>query len=85
MIIPKVRRSCFVTLIVLAVTQTLFAQEKPKVFFSDDFLLESSPPAYLCFYDQKGILEKVSGLGGEFVEIENLCKELRMYNSERTR
>ncbi len=69
MIIPKLRRSCFVTLIVLAATQILFAQEKPRVFFSDDFRLESSPPAYLWFYDQKGILEKVHGVDGEFVEI----------------
>ena len=69
MIIPKLRRSCFVTLIVLAATQILIAQEKPKVFFSDDFRLESSPPAYLWFYDQKGILDKVHGVDGEFVEI----------------
>jgi len=69
MIIPKLRRSCFVTLIVLAMTQILIAQEKPKVFFSDDFRLESSPPTYLWFYDQKGILEKVSAGGAEFVEI----------------
>ena len=69
MIIPKVRRSCFVTLIVLAAMQILFAQEKPRVFFSDDFQLESSPPTYLWFYDQKGILEKVHGVDGEFVEI----------------
>src|SRR6266478_564095 len=63
------KRSCLVTLIVLAAMQILFAQEKPKVFFSDDFRLESSPPAYLWFYDQKGILEKVSAVDGEFVEI----------------
>ena len=69
MTLPNVKRSFFVTLIVLATTQILIAQEKPKVFFSDDFRLESSPPAYLWFYDQKGILEKVHGVNGEFVEI----------------
>jgi len=47
----------------------LIAQEKPKVFFSDDFRLESTPPAYLWFYDQKGILEKVHELDGGIVEV----------------
>jgi len=69
MTILNLKRSCLITLIVLAATQILFAQEKPKVFFSDDFRLESSPPAYLWFYDQKGILDKVHGVDGEFVEI----------------
>lgn len=60
---------CFLTLIILMVAQVSFAQEKPKVFFSDDFLLESSPPAYLWFYDQTGILDKTHKVGGELVEI----------------
>lgn len=75
--ILNLQRSCVITLIVLAASQILFAQEKPKVFFSDDFRLESSPPAYLWFYDQKGLLDKVHGVDGEFVEIVgsgvNLC------------
>jgi hypothetical protein len=69
MTILNVKRLCFIALIILTATQILAAQEKPKVFFSDDFRLESSTPAYLWFYDQKGILEKVHGLGGEAVEI----------------
>src|SRR5205807_7996053 len=69
MITPNIKRSCFVTLIVLALAQILIAQEKPKVFFSDDFRLESSPPAYLWFYDQKGILEKTHEVDGGMVEI----------------
>jgi phosphoribosyl-ATP pyrophosphohydrolase len=69
MIAANIQRSCFVTLIVLALSQILIAQEKPKVFFSDDFRLESSTPAYLWFYDQKGILEKVHEIDGEAVEI----------------
>jgi fructose-specific component phosphotransferase system IIB-like protein len=60
---------CFFALIILIGMQVSFAQEKPKVFFSDDFLLESSPPAYLWFYDQKGILDKTNKVDGYFVEI----------------
>src|SRR6266849_2343092 len=67
-ILPS-KRSCLVTLIILIAAQILIGQEKPKVFFSDDFRLESSPPVYLWFYDQKGILDKVHGVDGEFVEI----------------
>jgi len=64
-----VRRFCLVTILVLAATQTLAAQQKPRVFFSDDFFLESSPPTYLWFYDQKGILDKAHAVDGTFVEI----------------
>lgn len=63
------RRFCLVTVFVLAATQILPAQQKPRVFFSDDLFLESSPPAYLWFYDQKGILDKAHAVDGTFVEI----------------
>ena len=63
------KRFCLVTIFVLAATQILAAQHKPRVFFSDDFFLESSPPAYLWFYDQKGILDKAHAVDGSFVEI----------------
>jgi hypothetical protein len=69
MTIPTFKRPCFIALIILAATQILIAQDKPKVFFSDDFRLESSPPAYLWFYDQKGILEKVHEVDGAIVEL----------------
>ena len=62
-------RSCLATLIIVIAAQILVAQEKPKVFFSDDFRLESSPPTYLWFYDQKGILEKVHEVDGAIVEL----------------
>ena len=45
-------------LFVLSTAQLSIAQDKPRVFLSDDFFLESSPPEYLWFYDQKGILDK---------------------------
>jgi len=64
-----VRTFCLVTICVLAATQILAAQEKPRVFFSDDFLLESSTPNYLWFYDQKGILDNTHEVDGTFVEI----------------
>jgi hypothetical protein len=65
-----VRTFCLVTICVLAATQILAAQQKPRVFFSDDFFLEeSSPPTYLWFYDQKGILDKTHVVDGTFVEI----------------
>lgn len=67
--ILNLKRSCLISLIVLAATQVLMAQEKPKVFFSDDFFLESSTPAYLWFYDQKGALEEVRAVDGQSVEI----------------
>lgn len=63
------KRICLLILLILVGTQVLFAQEKAKVFFSDDFLLESSPPAYLWFYDQNGILDKTNKVDGYFVEI----------------
>ena len=69
MTIPTFKRPCFIALIILATTQILIAQDKPRVFFSDDFRLESSPPAYLWFYDQKGILEKVHEVNGAIVEL----------------
>ena len=62
-------RFCLVTFLVLIATQILAAQQKPRVFFSDDFFLESSPPAYLWFYDQRGILDKANAVDGSFVEI----------------
>lgn len=62
-------RFCLVTIFVLAATQILAAQQKPRVFFSDDFFLESSPPAYLWFYDHKGILDKAHAVDGTFVEL----------------
>jgi fructose-specific component phosphotransferase system IIB-like protein len=55
--------------LVLSATQILTAQQKPRVFFSDDFFLESGPPTYLWFYDQKGILDKAHAVDGTFVEI----------------
>lgn len=64
------KRSCLIILLVLSATQILTAQQKPRVFFSDDFFLEeSSPPTYLWFYDQKGILDKTHAVDGTFVEI----------------
>src|ERR1700752_2305442 len=69
MSILNLERSFLISLIVLTATQALTAQEKPKVFFSDDFFLESSPPAYLWFYDQKGALDKVHAVDGQSVEI----------------
>jgi len=63
------RRLWLVTIFVLAASQILAAQQKARVFFSDDFFLESSPPAYLWFYDQKGILDKAHAVDGTFVEI----------------
>lgn len=69
MTIQTFKRPCFITLIILAAAQILVAQEKPRVFFSDDFRLESSPPAYLWFYDQKGILEKVHEIDGGIVDL----------------
>src|SRR6266403_2630264 len=69
MTIPSYKRPCLIALIILAATQILIAQEKPKVFFSDDFRLESSTPTYLWFYDQKGILEKVHEIDAAAVEV----------------
>jgi|GEM_PF-3569308 len=63
------RRLCLVIIFVLAATQILAVQQKPRVFFSDDFLIESDSEAYLWFYDQKGILDKVHAVDGSFVEI----------------
>ncbi|HKU72915.1 MAG TPA: hypothetical protein VJR02_03305 [Pyrinomonadaceae bacterium] len=63
------KRSCLITLLVLSAAQVLAAQQKPRVFFSDDFLLESSTPTYIWFYDQKGILDKAHAVDGSFVEI----------------
>ena len=63
------RRLCLVSIFVLAATQILAAQQKPRVFFSDDFFIESNPAAYLWFYDQKGILDKAHAVDGSFVEI----------------
>jgi hypothetical protein len=58
-----------VLLIILVAAQAFVAQEKRKVFFSDDFRLESTPPAYLWYYDQKGILEKVQEVDGGIVDL----------------
>lgn len=69
MAIRILNKTCLAILAVLVATPLLVAQEKPKVFLSDDFFLESSPPAYLWFYDQKGVLEKVHEVDGESVEI----------------
>ena len=68
MLTMTLKRSC-VILLVLSATQVLAAQQKPRVFFSDDFFLESSPPTYLWFYDQKGILDKAHAVDGTFVEL----------------
>lgn len=65
MIILSFKRMCFLAFIILIVTQVSFAQERPKVFFSDDFYLESGPPAYIWFYNQKGVLEKLHAVGDE--------------------
>src|ERR671927_156975 len=69
MLTMTLKRSCLIILLVLSVTQVLAAQQKPRVFFSDDFFLESSPPMYLWFYDQKGILDKVHAVDGTAVEL----------------
>ena len=63
------KMSCVIIFLVLSATQILVAQQKPRVFFSDDFFLESSPPTYLWFYDQKGILDKAHAVDGTAVEI----------------
>jgi hypothetical protein len=60
--------SLLLTLLVLSTAQ-IAAQQKPRVFFSDDFFLESNPTTYLWFYDQKGILGKAHAVDGTFVEI----------------
>jgi len=62
---------CFLTLSILMVQQVSFGQEKPKVFFSDDFLLDNtSAPAYIWFHgDQKGILEKTHRISGKPMEV----------------
>lgn len=68
----KLRTLSFSVLFVtLFVAQTSLAQERPKVFFSDDFMFDNtSVPAYLWFYgDQTGILEKTHAVGGKSVEI----------------
>jgi hypothetical protein len=51
--------------------QVSFGQEKPKVFFSDDFLIDNtSAPNYLWFHgDQKGILEKTHSITGKPMEV----------------
>src|SRR5215211_1451887 len=69
MLTMTLKRSCLIILLVLSATQVLAAQQKPRVFVSDDFFLESSPPTYLWFYDQKGILDKAHAVDGTFVEI----------------
>jgi hypothetical protein len=69
MTIPFSKKSFLIPLIILVSAQARLAQEKPKVFFSDDFRLESTPPAYLWFYDQKGILEKVHEIDGGIVDL----------------
>lgn len=53
------------------VAQASLAQEKPKVFFSDDFLLDnSSAPTYSWFHgDQTGILEKAHAVSGNAIEL----------------
>ena len=63
------KRFCLITLLLLSATQVLAAQQKPRVFFSDDFFLESSPPTYLWFYDQKRILDKVHAVDETAVEL----------------
>ena len=67
--IPFSKLSLLAPLIILILAQALVAQEKPKVFFSDDFRLESGTPTYLWFYDQKGILEKVHEIDAAAVEV----------------
>jgi len=58
-------------LFAICVAQTSLAQEKPKVFFSDDFLLDNtSAPTYTWFHgDQSGILEKTHAVSGTSIEI----------------
>ena len=69
--ITSLFKLCFLSLSILMVQQVSFGQEKPKVFFSDDFLIENtSAPTYLWFYgDQKGILEKTHSIRGKPVEV----------------
>lgn len=69
MLTMTLKRSCLIIFLVLSATQVLAAQQKPRVFFSDDFFLESSPPTYLWFYDQKGILDKAHAVDGALLEI----------------
>ena len=56
------KRSFLLLFLVLSGTCAALAQGKPKVYISDDFYLESGTPAYLWFYDQKGVLEKLRGV-----------------------
>lgn len=58
---PKLKTLFFSLLLAFFVAQVAVAQQKPKVFFSDDFLLDNtSAPNYLWFYgDQSGILERL--------------------------
>jgi len=64
---PKFKQLFFAILFALLLAQASVAQEKPKVFFSDDFLLDNtSVPTYLWFYgDQTGILEKTHAVSGQ--------------------
>lgn len=63
----KVNRLFFSILFALFVAQAALAQEKPKVFFSDDFLLDTtSVPTYAWFYgDQTEILHKTHPVSGQ--------------------
>jgi hypothetical protein len=58
-------------LFALFVAQASLAQETPKVFFTDDFLLDTtSVPTYAWFYgDQTGILEKTHPVSGQISAI----------------
>ena len=69
--IANLIRLCFLTLSILMVEQVSFGQQKARVFFSDDFLLDNtSAPTYFWFHeDQKGILEKTHAISGKPVEI----------------
>lgn len=68
---PKLKTLFFALLLSFVMTQVAVAQQKPKVFFSDDFLLDNtSAPNYLWFYgDQSGILEKTHAVSGRAAEL----------------
>lgn len=54
----KIRKKLFfIVIIILSSLQVITAQEKPKIFVSDDFYLEGAS-AYLWFYDQKDVLSE---------------------------
>lgn len=71
MAIRNLNKLFLLILFTLFAADASFAQERPKVFFSDDFLLDNtSAPTYHWFYGtQIGILEKTHAVSGKAVEV----------------